>query len=384
MKDLQDLQVGYDIPAEPGMAAADIQTPALVLDLDALERNIRKLGDHARAHGIRHRAHGKMHRSVDVAKLQMELGGAVGVCCQKVAEAETFVRGGVTDVLITNQVVDPVKIDRMMRLPSLGGTVSVCVDDAGNVADLSAAAVRHGVTVDCLVELDCGMRRCGVSTADEALALARAIDDAPGLRFAGIQAYHGTLQHVPTHAERAEIFAALHRLLSGVLDTLKAAGLPAETVTGAGTGSFEFETASGLYTELQCGSYAFMDGDYGRVLDKDGRRLDDGTWENALFVLSQILSTAQPGRAVCDAGLKSTTFECGVPHVFGRTDVTYIQPSDEHGTLEDPANVLKSGEKLKLVPSHCDPTCNLHDWYVGVRNGVVEVLWPVSARGRSY
>ena len=173
-------------------------------------------------------------------------------------------------------------------------------------------------------------------------------------------------------------------MLSGVLDTLKAAGLPAETVTGAGTGSFEFETASGLYTELQCGSYAFMDGDYGRVLDKDGRRLDDGTWENALFVLSQILSTAQPGRAVCDAGLKSTTFECGVPHVFGRTDVTYIQPSDEHGTLEDPANVLKSGEKLKLVPSHCDPTCNLHDWYVGVRNGVVEVLWPVSARGRSY
>ena len=159
------LEVGFDVPALPGMDAADIQTPCLVLDLDALERNIRKMGDYARAHNMRHRVHGKMHKSVDVAKLQIRLGGAIGVCCQKVSEAEVFVRGGIKDVLVSNQVRDPRKIDRLARLPKLGAKIIVCVDDPANVAELSEAAQRHGTTLECFVEIDCGAGRCGVTPA---------------------------------------------------------------------------------------------------------------------------------------------------------------------------------------------------------------------------
>ncbi|MDX5401238.1 MAG: alanine racemase, partial [Rhodobacterales bacterium] len=177
MKDVIDLdayEVGFDIPAKPGMDAADIQTPALVLDLDALERNIKKMGDYAKAHGMRHRAHGKMHKSVDVLKLQMELGGAIGVCCQKVSEAEVFVRGGIKEVLVSNQVRDPAKIDRLAHLPTYGANVIVCVDDVANVADLSAAAGKHGTQLGIFIEIDCGAGRCGVTTTPAVLEIARA------------------------------------------------------------------------------------------------------------------------------------------------------------------------------------------------------------------
>src|SRR6516165_6148715 len=175
------LEVGYDVPALPGMSEDEIQTPCLILDLDALERNIRKMGDYARAHNMRHRAHGKMHKSVDVLRLQQELGGAVGVCCQKVSEAEVFARAGIKDVLVSNQVCDPAKIDRLARLPHYGARVIVCVDDIANVADLSAAAQKHGTTLECFVEIDCGAGRCGVNTAAEVVAIAKAIEAAPGL-----------------------------------------------------------------------------------------------------------------------------------------------------------------------------------------------------------
>ena len=154
--DFSTLEVGYDVPALPGMDEADIQTPCLVLDLDALERNIKKMGDYAAAHGMRHRVHGKMHKSVDVAKLQEKLGGSVGVCCQKVSEAEVFARGGIKDVLVSNQVRDLAKIDRLARLPKFGARTIVCVDDIDNVADLSAAAMKHGTQIECFIEIDCG------------------------------------------------------------------------------------------------------------------------------------------------------------------------------------------------------------------------------------
>ena len=166
-----NLEVGYDIPAKPGMDEADIQTPCLILDLDALERNITKMGDYAKAHGMRHRVHGKMHKSVDVAKLQEKLGGAVGVCCQKVSEAEVFVRGGIKDVLVSNQVRDPLKIDRLAQLPKLGSRIIVCVDDIANVTDLSAAAVRHGTELEVFIEIDCGAGRCGVTTTEAVVAI---------------------------------------------------------------------------------------------------------------------------------------------------------------------------------------------------------------------
>ncbi|ARC38148.1 DSD1 family PLP-dependent enzyme [Paracoccus yeei] len=382
--DFAGYEVGFDIPALPGMDEKDIQTPCLILDLDALERNIKKMGDYAKAHGMRHRSHGKMHKSVDVQKLQESLGGAIGVCCQKVSEAEVFARGGIKDILVSNQVRDAAKIDRLARMPKLGATVTVCVDDVANVADLSAAAQKHGTKLGVFVEIDCGAGRCGVKTTPEVLEIARAVAAAPNLTFKGIQAYQGAMQHMDSYEDRkAKLDAAIAQVKDAV-DALEAEGLRPEFVSGGGTGSYYFESNSNVYNELQCGSYAFMDADYGRIHDKDGKRIDQGEWENALFILTSVMSHAKPHLAVVDAGLKAQSVDSGLPFVYGRDDVKYIKCSDEHGVVEDPQGVLKVNDKLRLVPGHCDPTCNVHDWYVGVRNGKVETVWPVSARGKAY
>lgn len=378
------LEVGFDIPALPGMSLNDVETPCLIVDLDALERNIRKMGDYAKAHGMRHRAHGKMHKSVDVARLQQELGGAVGVCCQKVSEAEVFARAGVTDILVSNEVRDPTKMDRLARLPTYGARIIVCVDDQANVAELSRAALRRGTTLDCFVEIDCGAGRCGVTSASAAVEIAQAIDAAPSLRFAGLQAYQGAMQHIESYEEREAKLAAAVDLVREVVEALKAVGLEPETVSGGGTGSYYFEAASGVFNELQCGSYAFMDADYGRIRDRNGERIDKGEWENALFILTSVMSRAKAGKAICDAGLKAQSVDSGLPVVYGRDDVRYVKCSDEHGVIEDLGEALAINEKLRLVPGHCDPTCNVHDWYVGVRGEKVETLWPVSARGKAY
>jgi 3-hydroxy-D-aspartate aldolase len=381
---VEELEVGYNIPALVGMDEADIQTPCLVLDLDALERNIIKMGDFAKEMGMRHRVHGKMHKSVDVALLQERLGGSCGVCCQKVSEAEAFVRGGIKDVLVSNQVRDLAKIDRLARLPKLGARTICCVDDVANVADLSAAAVKHGTEIECLVEIDCGAGRCGVQTTKDVVKIATAIDSADGLKFAGLQAYQGAMQHLEDFNQRKVKIDIAVAMVVDAVASLNAQGLECDIVGGGGTGSYYFEGQSGVYNELQCGSYAFMDADYGRILDNQGKRIDQGEWQNALFLLTSVMSHAKADKAICDAGLKAQSVDSGLPVVFGRTDVEYIKCSDEHGVIADPDGVLKIGEKLKLVPGHCDPTCNIHDWYVGVRNGKVEALWPITARGKAF
>ena len=378
------LDVGFDVPAIPGMDEADIQTPCLVLDLDALERNIKKMGDYAKAHGMRHRVHGKMHKSVDVAKLQEELGGAVGVCCQKVSEAEVFARGGIKDVLVSNQVRDPRKIDRLATLPKLGARIIVCVDDIDNVAELSAAAQKHGTELEVFIEIDCGAGRCGVTTTEDVVAIAQAVEAADGLKFTGIQAYQGAMQHMDSFEDRKAKLDIAIAMVEDAVAGLKAEGLEAELVSGGGTGSYYFESNSGVFNELQCGSYAFLDADYGRILDKDGNRIDQGEWENAFFILTQVMSHAKADKAICDAGLKAQSVDSGLPVIFGRNDVEYIKCSDEHGVIADPSGALGVGDKLRLIPGHCDPTANVHDWYVGVRGGKVETLWPVSARGKAY
>ncbi|MGI9356190.1 MAG: DSD1 family PLP-dependent enzyme, partial [Rhizobiaceae bacterium] len=335
-------------------------------------------------HGMRHRAHGKMHKSVDVLKLQMELGGAIGVCCQKVSEAEVFVRGDIKDVMVSNQVRDPTKIDRLAQLPKRGARVLVCVDDSENVADLSAAAEKHNTQLDCLVEIDCGAGRCGVTTTQDVVNIAKLIDTAPNLKFVGIQAYQGAMQHLDLYEDRKIKLDVAIDMVRDAVQGLKSNGLECDIVGGGGTGSYYFESASGVYNELQCGSYAFMDADYGRILDKDGNRIDQGEWENALFILTSVMSHSKADKAIVDAGLKAQSVDSGLPFVYGRDDVKYIKCSDEHGVVEDADGALEVNDKLKLVPGHCDPTCNVHDWYVGVRDGKVETVWPVSARGMAY
>jgi len=379
-----ELEVGYNVPAAVGMDEADIQTPCLILDLDALERNVKKMGDYAKAHNMRHRSHGKMHKSVDVQNLQEELGGAIGVCCQKVSEAEVFVRGGIKDVLVSNQVRNPAKIERLANLPKLGATITVCVDDVDNVAELSAAATKAGTELNCYIEIDCGAGRCGVTTTEAVVEIAKAIDAAENLKFTGIQAYQGAMQHMDSFSDRkAKTQIAIDQVQEAI-DALTEIGLKPEFVSGGGTGSYYFESNSGVFNELQCGSYAFMDADYGRILDEDGNRIDAGEWENALFILTSVMSHAKTDKAIVDAGLKAQSVDSGLPFIYGRDDVEYVKCSDEHGVVSDPNGVLEINEKLKLVPGHCDPTCNVHDFYIGVRNGKVETVWPVSARGKMY
>ena len=318
-------------------------------------------------------------------ELQQKLGGAIGVCCQKVSEAEVFARAGIKDILVSNQVRDPAKIDRLARLPKLRRAHHrLRRRPRERRRTLGGRAEARHRRFECFVEIDCGAGRCGVTTTADVVAIAKAIAAAPGLKFTGIQAYQGAMQHLDRYEDRkAKLDAAIAQVKDAV-EALKKEGLEPELVCGGGTGSYYFESGSGVYNELQCGSYAFMDADYGRILDKDGKRIDKGEWENALFILTSVMSHAKPDKAICDAGLKAQSVDSGLPFVYGRDDVKYIKCSDEHGVIDDPKGVLKVNEKLRLVPGHCDPTCNVHDWYVGVRNGVVETLWPVSARGKAY
>jgi len=378
----KEFEVGYDVPALPGMDEVDIQTPCLVVDLDALERNIKTMGQLAKDMGVRHRVHGKMHKSVDIALLQENLGDSCGVCCQKVSEAEVFVRGGIKDVLVSNQVRDPAKIDRLARLPKLGARTLCCVDDIDNVAELAAAAKKHGTEIECLVEIDCGAGRCGVSEGQPVVKIAKAINASAGLKFAGIQAYQGAMQHMENFLERKEKIDIAVAMVARTIEMLKIEGLTCDVVGGGGTGSYYFEGNSGVFNELQCGSYAFMDADYQRIHDEKGAKISE--FENSLFILTSIMSHSKADKAICDAGLKAQSVDSGLPYIFGRNDVEYVKCSDEHGVISDPSNALTVNEKLKLVPGHCDPTCNVHDYYVGVRNGKVETLWPISARGKAF
>ncbi len=223
-----------------------------------------------------------------------------------------------------------------------------------------------------------------MTKTEAVVEIAQAVDAAANLKFTGIQAYQGAMQHLDSYEARKEKLDTAIAMVEDAVEGLTGVGLKPELVSGGGTGSYYFESNSGVYNELQCGSYAFMDADYGRILDKDGKRIDQGEWENSLFILTSVMSHAKADKAIVDAGLKAQSVDSGLPFVFGRDDVEYIKCSDEHGVVEDTNGVLKVNDKLRLVPGHCDPTCNVHDWYVGVRNGKVETLWPVSARGKAY
>jgi D-serine deaminase-like pyridoxal phosphate-dependent protein len=367
-------------PAEIGAPVAEIETPALVVDLDAFDRNIAKMAEFARAAGVRVRPHAKTHKSAAIALRQIA-HGAVGQCVQKVGEAEALVRGGVRDVLVSNQVVGERKLRRLAALAQ-DATIALCFDAPEQVDAASRVARDFGVELGGLVEIEVGMERCGVAPGRDAAALARRIADAPNLKFRGLQAYHGRAQHLATYQERAQAVAfaidAVHETLRALADE----NLACEIVGGAGTGTFAIEAASGVYTELQVGSYVFMDTDYARIGGRNGGRYTE--FEHSLFVLASVISVPAADRAIVDAGLKSYSAEKGPPWVHGRDDVEVTGVSDEHGKLKlAPGARLRIGEQVWLIPGHCDPTVNLHDWYVGVRNGRVEALWPISARGAS-
>ncbi len=365
-------------PAEIGMSLDEVDTPALLLDLDAFERNLEQMANNVESCGVRLRPHAKTHKCAVIARRQMALG-AVGVCCQKVSEAEALVQAGVTDVLVSNEVVGRRKLERLAAL-AREAQVAVCVDNLDNVAQVDAAAARFDTVIDVLVEVNVGANRCGVAP-EAVLDLARRVDAAGHLRFAGLQAYQGRAQHIRDYDERRAVIEAACASARQSVESLKRKGLECEVVAGAGTGTWAFEAESGVYNELQAGSYVFMDADYARNKKADGSRFDE--FEHSLFVYATVMSLPEPNRAVVDAGLKSLAFDSGMPEVIGSETIRYAGPSDEHGNLDlTQSNTrLGLGEKLRLIPGHCDPTVNLYDWYVCVRGNRVEALWPIVARG---
>ena len=364
-------------PARPGDPVDAIETPALVVDLDALERNLDGLAQAVAAKGLRLRPHAKAHKTPAIAKLQVARG-AVGVCCQKVDEAAAFVEDGIADVLVTNEIVAPSKLARLAQLAKRA-RIGVLVDDARAVAPLAQAARHAHVTLDAYVEVDVGAGRCGVAPGGPAVELALTIVGELGLRFGGLHCYHGAAQHLRTPAGRRDAIAAAAERTLASKRAIERSGLEVPVITGAGTGTWEHELASGVWNELQVGSYAFMDADYARNTRGEGEK----RFAHSLFVLAAVMSVPAPGRAVCDAGLKAFSFDSGLPVVFGRTDLSYRKASDEHGVLEITGGAAAPGlgERLHLVPGHCDPTVNLYDWIVAYRGAQVEHVWPVSARG---
>ncbi|MEW5422936.1 DSD1 family PLP-dependent enzyme [Amorphus sp. 3PC139-8] len=365
-------------PAKVGDAIETIDTPALLIDLPRFEANLVRMAAFAAKAGVALRPHAKTHKSAAIAHRQVE-AGAVGVCCQKVSEAEAMVRGGIADVFVSNEIVGPAKLARLASLATQA-TISVAVDHPANVQALSEAAARAGAQIDVLVELDVGAHRCGVRSAQAAADLAGIVDAAGHLRLMGLHAYFGSAQHIEDWSARQTAITGAVRLVEETLRALTAAGLKADVVTGAGTGSFPFEAASHVYTELQVGSYIFMDASYRRIRDEGGRPTT--VFDPSLFVRSTVMSTPEPGLAIIDAGLKALSPDSGPPELVEPAGASYLGASDEHGRVAIPPGMeVALGDCLTLIPGHCDPTINLHDWYVGIREGRVETVWPVDARG---
>jgi D-serine deaminase-like pyridoxal phosphate-dependent protein len=362
--------------ARVGDPLASVDTPALVLDLDAFERNLKRMAAAVADSMVRLRPHAKSHKCPEIARRQVALG-AVGICCQKVSEAAVFVEAGIRDVLVTNEVVGEAKLRHLMELAARAH-LGVLVDDAQQVQALATAARAQNVALDVYVEVNVGANRCGVAPGAAAAALARRIADSAPLRFAGLQCYHGSAQHLRTSAARADAIASATEAARASVQAIEAAGLRVARVTGAGTGSFVHELASGVFNELQAGSYVFMDRDYGDNQLGDG----DIGFEHALFVRSTVMSRPTAERAVVDAGLKASSVDSGMPTVWQRPELRYVKAADEHGVIATAAGSdLALGDTVMLVPGHCDPTVNLYDELVCFRGDTVEAIWPIAARG---
>ncbi len=378
-----------------GQSISAIDTPALVVDMDAMERNLAAMAAFAAQHQIMLRPHAKMHKSAELAKRQMA-AGAVGVCVQKTSEAEALIAGGVHNIFISNEVIAQPKLVRVAALTRvlapLGGKLAICVDSLEGIQRLASCmndgrlASGMASSIDVFIEINVGQNRCGVEPGAPAVALALEIRKHPALNFAGLQAYHGKAQHLRSPAERRQAITDAIKAVVYTRQLVEAAGLKVGLITGAGTGTAALEAASGVYGELQAGSYLFMDADYAaNQLDVTQPR-----FEHALFVKTQVISTHST-HVVCDAGHKSHAIDSGLPsvHAFSeRSQLEYFNGGDEHGVLRPAAGSARLphlGSMVWLIPGHCDPTVNLHNELIGVRGGllkgVVECIIKVDGRG---
>jgi D-serine deaminase-like pyridoxal phosphate-dependent protein len=364
----------------------DLNTPVLVIDRPALERNIARMAQFAASKSLKLRPHAKTHKSVDIAKLQLA-AGAVGLCCAKIGEAEVLADGGVTTgLLITSPVVSTPAIARLIALNGTATDLMTVVDHPANVAALGEAATAAGKPLKVVIDLDPGIHRTGVASPEAAVALLAAIQAQPGLSYAGLQCYCGMQQHIESFADRKFAIEDRGAYIRSVIDALTAAGGPPPIVSGSGTGSHRIDAELNIFTELQVGSYVFMDGQY-LVCDIAGDGANASPYEASLLIDARVVSANTPGMATVDAGFKALSTDAEPPKVLAGAPEgsRYFFMGDEHGAILPPSGQATPtlGERVVLGAPHCDPTVNLYDTYHVVDGDTLVALWPVSARGRS-
>jgi len=366
-----------------GQSVHDLDTPALLVDLDALERNIAKMARVTAANGIVPRPHAKTHKCPAIARMQME-AGAVGISVAKVSEAEALFDHGIEELLLTTSNVTPFKIRRAMGLRKQCPGFIQATDTEENARMLSEAATAAGTTADVVVDVDPGGHRTGVAPGAPALDLAKLLDRLPGLRLRGLLCYGGGSQHVKGFEAREA--QTLERLAAAAEtgERMRAAGLDTGIFSGGGTGTYNIDHKTPGLTDVQVGSYVFMDAQYLEIGGRDNLEVYDD-FEPSLTILTTVLNARHDGRATTDAGAKACTINRPWPIVKGENGVLYTSGSDEFGTIryQDPSRTYRVGEKLDLIVSHCDPVVNLYDRMIAVRGGVAQAVWPIAARGMS-
>lgn len=357
-----------------GMDELELETPVLVVDIDAMERNLSKMMDTLSGSEVRLRPHLKTAKSPAIAWKMID-AGAVGICCAKLSEAEVMVNAGISDILLTSEVAGAGKFERLVALASRARGFKAVVDSEYAIDGIASIASERGRTVDLLIEIDVNTGRSGVVSAEDALRLADHIRNTDGVQLVGLHGYAGHAQ-VRSAADREELNPKAMEVLREAIDLLEEHNHELTYISGGGTGSAALDVEAGVLNEVQAGSFLLMDTAY---------RDAGAPYENALTCLATVISRPNETRAVCDAGQKTMSRDSGQPEVTGRAGVTYLRGSDEHGNLavdpdqlESPLNV---GDVIRLLPSHVCTTINLHDVMVGVRGGIVEAVWPVEARG---
>jgi D-serine deaminase-like pyridoxal phosphate-dependent protein len=358
-------------------------TPVLVIELDALERNIAKMAAFAKDRGIALRPHAKTHKSADIAKKQVA-AGSVGVCCAKLGEAEAMADGGIGAILVTSPVVSAPAIERLMKLNARIPDLRVALDNPANVAALNAAASAAGKVLQVLIDIDPGIRRTGVPSPEAAADVGNAIKAAKSLHYLGVQYYCGREQHIEDFAKRREAVEDRTAYLRTVIEALAGIGMAPGVVTGGGTGTHRIDAELGVFNELQVGSYVFMDRQYNEC-DLTGADAGTPPYETSLQIDARVVSANTAGLATIDAGFKAMATDGGPPTVLTGAPVgaPYHFMGDEHGLVVSGETRLSIGDIVTLAAPHCDPTVNLYDFFHVVRGDTLVDIWQVQGRGRS-
>ena len=379
---MTDRELHDHLIGRPGSRAA-LNTPVLTLDIDALDRNITAMSKLAAAREVALRPHAKTHKSVDIARRQIA-AGAAGQCCAKIGEAEVLADAGITGLLVTSPIAAPAAIARLASLAGRSPGLMAVIDAPQVAIDIAGALESAGATLGVIIDIDPGMRRTGVTSAAAAVALAQLVADHPRLRYKGVQFYCGAQQHIEDYPSRRAAIEERTGYLRTVIAALTAAGFPPEIITGGGTGTHHIDLELGVFTELQVGSYVFMDRQY---LDCDLAGNGREPFETSLMLDSRVVSANHDMLVTIDAGFKSLSTDGGVASVVrgAPADARFAFMGDEHAAIisDGIGKKLRPGDLVTLTVPHCDPTVNLHDTYHVVSGDTLIDLWPVSARGRS-